>query len=371
MTTEIEIIRKKKTILYFSIIGAAYLFMLGIVNIFLGKYLVSTFDFSIAGLLVLNLLTFTKWNRLECASTIILTVLLAFYIYLFIEGGIKNTGIMWLFTYPMAAFFFKGKRNGLIWVSFYFMSIILLYIISKISLITLTHGDHFLIIFFFACLLITAFVYSYENIRTESEDIILSKNKELDTLNMELHHLSNHDSLTGIYNRRFITKSLEDEFNRFHRYKGIFSVMLIDIDNFKSINDTSGHQTGDIILKKVAGIILEYHLRDVDIFARYGGDEFLIILPNTDRKGSKIVGEKLCDTVRNENFIDETTRERIPVSLSIGISTVDKGKDQNDLLLEADLALYKSKKDGKDMVTVFSPRITTSVKIAFDSQAVR
>ena len=371
MITELENIRKKKTIFYFSIIGAIYLLILGAVNMHLAKYLICAFDFSIAGLLFLNLFIFARRNKLECASTIVLTVLLAFYDYLFIEGGIKNTGILWLFTYPMAAFFFKGKRNGLIWVLAFFMSLIMFYVISKTGLIVLTHGEYFLVIFFFAFLLITAFVYSYENIRTESEDIILSRNCELNEINMELDYLSNRDSLTGIYNRRYVIKSLEDEISRFFRYEDIFSVLLIDIDNFKNINDTRGHQTGDMIIKKVAKMVLDYHLRDVDVFARYGGDEFLIILPNTDKEGARIVGEKLCNTIRKEVFVDETTQERIPVSLSIGISTIDKGKDQNSLLFEADLALYKSKKDGKDMATVFSPKLTTVEEFVIVNQVLR
>lgn len=335
--------------------GAIYLIILGMVNIHLAKYLIGAFDFSLAGILIFNLFTFTKWNKLDVASTIILGLLLAFYSYLFVEGGINNTGIIWLFTYPIGAFFFKGKIRGMIWVSVFIISMILFYSLSKMGLFTIPHEDHFLLVYFFAFLLITAFVYSYENIRNDSEEIILSKNNKLEELNKELEYISTHDALTCIYNRRFIMKCLRDEFNRFSRYENIFSVLLIDIDNFKNINDTRGHQTGDTILTKIAKIFLDYQLRGVDFFGRYGGDEFIIILPNTDQEGARNVSEKLCDSIRNELFIDEITSERISVSVSIGISTIMKGKDQNRLLCEADMALYSSKKNGRDRVTVFSP----------------
>lgn len=353
---------RRKTIYCFSVMGAIYLIVLGMVNIHLAKYLIGAFEFTLAGILIFNLFTFAKWNKLDLASTMILGLLLAFYSYLFVEGGINNTGIIWLFTYPIAAFFFKGKIRGITWVSAFIVSITTCYCLSKKGLLVLPHEDHFLLIYFFAFLLITAFVYSYENIRNDSEDVILSKTKKLEELNKELEYLSTHDALTCIYNRRFIMKCLRDEFYRFSRYEGIFSVMLIDIDNFKNINDTRGHQTGDTILTRVAKIFLDYQLRGVDFFGRYGGDEFIIILPNTDQEGARNVAEKLCDSIRNEFFVDALTNERMSVSVSIGISTIMKGKNQNRLLCEADMALYTSKKNGRDRVTVFSPDLIATTQ---------
>ncbi len=354
MTTEIQAYRKK-TIFYFTCLGSAYLVILGIVNMHLSKYIICVLDFSIAGILILNLLTLVRRNKIKIAATVILILLLLFYSYLFIEGGIKNTGYVWLFTYPMAAFFFKGKNGGVGWVVFFFSIIMLSFILSKIGLIALSQGDYFFLIFFFAFLLITAFVYLYENIRTESEEVVLTKNNTLETLNRELEYLSTHDPLTGIYNRRFIMKSLEDELNRSRRYDNIFSVLLIDIDHFKLINDRYGHQAGDMVISGVVRIFLDHHLREVDIFGRYGGDEFLIILPSTDHNGSRIVGEKLCESVKNKQFIDPLSHEYIPVSLSIGISTIATYKERDRILFEADTALYKSKADGRDRVTVYSP----------------
>lgn len=161
----------------------------------------------------------------------------------------------------------------------------------------------------------------------------------------KIAEITSIDSLTKLYNRQYLFLKMKDELNRFKRYKTAFSILLLDIDDFKRINDTFGHQKGDGILSKFS-IILEKSKRDLDICARYGGEEFMIVLPHTDLHEAKIIAERLRIIIEN-NFKNDTG-----ITTSIGVSNCPKSsKTLKNLIKKADNALYKSKSRGKNRVT--------------------
>ncbi|MDO9536056.1 MAG: GGDEF domain-containing protein [Bacillota bacterium] len=159
----------------------------------------------------------------------------------------------------------------------------------------------------------------------------------------ELEELSVLDGLTEIYNHRYFHQKLDEEIARYQRNKSNVSLMMIDIDRFKQYNDTYGHRSGDILLKKCAQFF-KGMVRIDDIVCRYGGDEFAIILPGKNEKEVSAVANRIKNAFRFQNgWLD--------VTLSIGFSVYPNiSKDKESLILHADKALYKAKQMGRDKV---------------------
>lgn len=173
------------------------------------------------------------------------------------------------------------------------------------------------------------------------------ENAKLYTMTREL---SIRDELTGIYNRRHFQHSLKMEWKRAIRFRRPLSLLMVDVDYFKNYNDTFGHLQGDIVLKRLAAL-MQRNLREVDMVARFGGEEFVVLLPDTDRSGAMAVGEKLRHLVEREQYVDESTQVVTPVTISIGISAYpDDVREMDDLIDHADVALYKAKDSGRNRV---------------------
>jgi diguanylate cyclase (GGDEF)-like protein len=164
--------------------------------------------------------------------------------------------------------------------------------------------------------------------------------------NMRLRDLSQHDELTGLYNRRYVMLRLDDELARIRRSPGVVTAAMVDLDGFKRVNDEEGHDAGDAVLKAVASALLMAKRR-ADVVARYGGDEFLVLLPNTDKEGARVVSARMLDLAR-----DAARRvcPAIPVSASIGATMMRATDDPADLIRRVDEQLYAAKHAGGDRV---------------------
>ncbi len=158
------------------------------------------------------------------------------------------------------------------------------------------------------------------------------------------------DSLTGLHNRRNFLKMAENEIERARRFDHSLSMMIIDIDDFKNINDAYGHLVGDQVLKAVANR-LQNNLRNIDLLARYGGDEFVIILVESDNNYADGIGKRLLESITNKSI--NTDRGQVQITISIGIATLDgELSNEVDLLRIADDALYAAKSAGKNQIVV-------------------
>ena len=167
----------------------------------------------------------------------------------------------------------------------------------------------------------------------------------------ELEFLSKTDPLTGIYNRRYIIEKMEEESARFRRYGKTFSLIILDIDFFKRVNDNLGHDCGDYVLAEVARL-LRQTLREQDCLARWGGEEFLILLPETDAAGSEVLAERLRAGVEERGFVYHD--KRISITLTMGICQYTEGITVDEAIRKADNALYEGKKQGRNCVVVGS-----------------
>ena len=175
-----------------------------------------------------------------------------------------------------------------------------------------------------------------------------------DRVKEELEKLLYRDYLTGLYNRRFFMERFFEEMAWSVRYKEPLSLMMLDIDFFKKINDTYGHGCGDEILKQISNALLSV-LRTEDIVARYGGEEFIILLPNTNPEGALTAAEKLRVTVQDKNFLCESGDIRLSVTISIGVTTYNGETELSPdrLIGQADGALYSAKEGGRNRVVVY------------------
>ncbi|MBC7363034.1 MAG: diguanylate cyclase [Candidatus Aminicenantes bacterium] len=198
--------------------------------------------------------------------------------------------------------------------------------------------------------------------RLKTAHRILELEDNLIKAQKKLLKLATMDSLTGAWNRRTILSFIREELERFKREKNPFGLLMIDLDNFKNINDSYGHQAGDAVLKNIVKM-LKKNLRPFDRIGRYGGDELLILLPNCNIFNTGIIATRLLEHIR-KNKINFRHRATLSATLSIGGTSTDSISQPNlvKLIRTADRALYLAKKLGRDRVTLFGDSIKMEAK---------
>jgi diguanylate cyclase (GGDEF)-like protein len=170
----------------------------------------------------------------------------------------------------------------------------------------------------------------------------------LATANARLSDLSQHDELTGLYNRRYVMQRLESELLRARRVPSAVTVAMVDLDGFKRVNDEIGHEAGDAVLQAVAEALLAA-TRKTDVVARYGGDEFVIVLPSTDPEGARTVSQRMLEGSREAAH---RVCPSIPVSASIGTTAFEADDTPAEIIRRVDVQLYAAKRAGGDRITI-------------------
>jgi len=173
------------------------------------------------------------------------------------------------------------------------------------------------------------------------------RNAKLKQAVATIEELVSLDSLTGIYNRRHLFQILNQEINRSGRSQNNFCLCIMDIDHFKQVNDTYGHQAGDVVLREMADNVSR-SLRNIDCFGRYGGEEFLIVLPQTCLEGALIKAERVRQQVEALEF--PKVAENFHITVSIGVAEHKEGESVDDTLARADQYLYAAKAAGRNQV---------------------
>ena len=181
---------------------------------------------------------------------------------------------------------------------------------------------------------------------------IIELNEELLSVRDRFEKQATHDKLTGLYNRHYMVKTLEDELARALRYQTDLSCILLDLDCFKDVNDSFGHSFGDLVLREFSASLMQ-NVRKTDIPIRYGGEEFMVLLPNTGIAGAQNVAEKIrttCEKMMYDDGHNSTT-----VTVSIGIASVKQNQliESKEIMACADKALYQSKAEGRNRATVY------------------
>ncbi|RQZ18649.1 diguanylate cyclase [Burkholderia sp. Bp9031] len=204
---------------------------------------------------------------------------------------------------------------------------------------------------------------SYMNLlqRDEAYRALRQSQQQLLEANLELRRLTHSDGLTGLSNRRYLDEYLAAEWRRATRERSELSLLMIDVDNFKLYNDTYGHVSGDSVLKQVAATIERCLGQSGDLAARFGGEEFAVVMPTTSPGAARLLGEKIrlaIETLRLEHMHSSTGRY---VTISIGGASIvpAHGLPTTSLIEAADRALYRAKHDGKNRVEIDAPPAPT------------
>ncbi len=196
---------------------------------------------------------------------------------------------------------------------------------------------------------------SYEQLLVkfkESENRAVKIARRLKTVNEQLRIMALRDGLTGLYNHRYFQESLDKEVKRAIRYRRPLSLIMFDLDYFKKVNDSYGHDVGDIVLKRI-GKLAQKIARENDIWARYGGEEFVVIAPETDLQGGKNLAERIRKAVEDMEILTDSVTINVTISLGVVIYLPGKKTITKTYLLKvADSALYNSKRNGRNKVTI-------------------
>ncbi len=186
-----------------------------------------------------------------------------------------------------------------------------------------------------------------QELNVELEKRVQERTDDLRRTNLLLKQLVVRDHLTGLYNQRALYSELDEEIVRASRYGQSLGFLMLDLDHFKVVNDTYGHQTGSALLMQIAEI-LKSSLRQVDKPARFGGDEFSVVLPSTGKKGVREAAERIRLLVERETYVIDGARIKLTVSL--GGSIYEPGCSTKEIIRRADAALYRAKAAGRNCV---------------------
>lgn len=285
----------------------------------------------------------TAVGRLISVSLLIgcLMVLIALLV---VTGGVHNTGPLWIYIVPPVAMFLAGFRRGLLAIGGFVMIISILLFFPNDTLLLTHYPTEFKTRLLYSFLTVTFLSAFYEFSRQKTFDTVIQLSDRFERQALE-------DPLTNLANRRGMQNHLDLEVARAQRMKSPLSIVLVDIDHFKSINDTYGHSSGDIVLSQVSKLF-KSKIRHQDRVARWGGEEFLFVLPDTEEINACYLANKIRQQL-NDTLI-RLDNDKITVTASFGVCEVDENTNLKRALTLADKALYYAKDHGRNLVMTAS-----------------
>ncbi len=297
-----------------------------------------------AGVVVSNMACFARTGNRKIQKAGLLLMVWLLFTYLIASGGESNTGPLWFYVFPPLLFYLTNLKTGTAVLLFCYLVAVVVFQFPNLPLVTAEYSLDFKIRFFAALTFesVLCFVLEASRLKARSELVTLAQNHE---------QAAKTDELTGLSNRRDMHNRLTAEFSRYQRAGHHFSIALIDLDLFKGINDRHGHDAGDEVLKAFAGL-MKTVIRQTDVAARWGGEEFLILLPDTSLLQALTLAERLRAEVAQTPFRFRGTE--LPVTISAGVCSIAKAGSIDELLKQADVHLYSAKADGRNRI---APRV--------------
>ncbi len=340
-------------------IGITFFTIFAIIMVYQQQFVFAIVEFSISFFLILCYVVARKKGITRWASTAIFSIFYIVFLLLGIGGGPDGNGFLWIYTFPLAATFLSGPRQGTIWSLSLLIIILICTFFSASStlifnydpILLLRMSATFLIVVLFSAITDGILFYTYKKMQ-ESHLRLEETIEELNRSKEELHQQAIHDGLTGIYNRRFFNQTITSWTIQALRHRSDTALFMIDVDKFKSYNDRFGHLKGDAVLKTVASTINESLRRESDMVFRYGGEEFAIILTKTTPSTTQEIAETIMNNLRRCNIPHPDAPTGV-ISVSIGIAEWRPSED--DILPEkfievADTALYEAKAAGRNCI---------------------
>lgn len=337
---EIEYYRRLFLYYLFGLLACAFMLLFGSVSLVQGRYLLAAFLLFLFAVTALNILHLKKSQNINLASWIDAMVISLLSVYLITTGGVDNTGPLWV--YPLLPFmiFIQGHRLGFL-TAFSLLTLIGLILFRPMDFLLIPdYSMEFKIRYFASLSSVLLFSWATEYLRHAAYVQLRTQGEKLETA-------SRTDFLTGLANRRYALEKLHTENIRYQRTHSPYCLLLIDIDDFKKINDGLGHGVGDCILKQIAQAFKK-QVREIDLVSRWGGEEFMIMLPDTDLDEGHQVADKLRQSIEQTHF--ECDDHSLTITISIGVESSKPGQNPMYFVDLADEKLYRAKADGKNQV---------------------
>lgn len=271
---------------------------------------------------------------------IIITGLFVFFAVMALEDG---SAIIWMFAYPPVIFYISTPRTGIIACGGGLLAVLVLFSPLGDAIFDTPYSTSFRLTMVAVLVFEMGSCYALDQSRRRAKARLLK-------LAAEFEYAATHDALTNLANRREGMDRLEVEYERYLRNARAFSVVLLDIDLFKNINDEFGHQAGDEVIIGVARILRE-QCRKVDTIARWGGEEYLVLLPETDPGEALQTGDRFREAIHHSPVAYDG--REISLTVSAGVATIRGSESIDRLLQRADEALYQAKRMGRNQVCAY------------------
>ncbi|MCQ3830035.1 GGDEF domain-containing protein [Microbulbifer elongatus] len=339
----LELRRRIQASGYMLIFALAITGAMGVIALMAADLILSATLFAVAGIILVSYIGVNIAGPSRKTPVLVGALLLVLYFYLLLSGGVNNTGLMWAVMLVPGFINLYGYRWGTVTLAGIggATALILFYpdFPGLLASYDTAHRARFIAVFG----ALTALTAILDSSRHQTQQM-------LHKLTAELESHASTDALTGLANRREAYRAIDELERRNRDLAGRYTVLIGDLDSFKAINDTYGHGFGDRVLQDVADV-LRRNTRADDIVARWGGEEFLILLPNTDVQGGGILAEKLRHKVE---ALSARYEEEVNISISFGVAeggaSAALTSGQSQLLAEADSRLYRAKDAGRNQV---------------------
>ncbi len=334
--------RKKMLNSLFSVVGAVFLFVFGFNALVAGFKILAIF-LIINGLLSCFVLIYQQvTGDYEKAGYGVVYICITLLLYLYITGGVNNTGPLWCYVLSIIILFVLGGKKGGIVNGIFILYMVAAYFVDGSPLLVTTYAKEFEVRFVATFIATFIMAVIYERSLSMSQEAITDVGEQFYTI-------SRVDHLTGLFNRRAMREFMEYEIRHAKRTLKPCSLLFVDADHFKAINDQYGHDCGDLVLKKMAEILKD-NLRNQDTVSRWGGEEFVVLLPETPGENIKIVGEKLRKAIEDMRIFYRGVN--ISLTASLGGAVFDINKNIDHTINRADKNLYQAKAQGRNRVVV-------------------
>lgn len=333
--------RRKSVIDLFSMVGLSITLILGLSALFSQNFVLGAVLLSAAtvfGLSTLLLIKNQNKRFSKIAPVILVLCLMSLMLYLVIDGGVANTGPLWIYIVPPVAMFIAGFVYGVLTVILFMITCAIVLFYPNEVLLTTSYTIDFKLRLLFSFATVTFLSAFYEYSRQTSYTVV----KELSE---KFEELASNDALTHLPNRRGIHQFIDFAFAQATRKKHPVSILLCDIDRFKTFNDQLGHDGGDIVLVHVAELFTS-SIRRQDAVSRWGGEEFLFVLPETDEGSAFVLAEKIRQCLESSSV--SIGQQQLQVTASFGVAQLSSDLDLNLALSRADKALYFGKENGRN-----------------------
>lgn len=325
----------------FSTLGAGITLFLGFSAFINQQLLLSAILLGMSSLFFFAHLSFKyNWFNLSYnfSANILTLSVMTLVLYLIYSGGVDGTGPLWIYVVPPVVLFFGGLKKGLRNLCLFILVVAIQLFYPESMLLGVEYSYEFKSRILYSFMTISALFAVYEATRQSSYKNVIEISQKFEQQAM-------HDSLSGLQNRRGMMASLELEYARSKRSNLNMTVIMCDIDHFKKVNDLYGHEKGDEVIKKVGQVFVS-ELRKQDTLSRWGGEEYLFLLPMTTDSQAMILAEKLRKKIENIEF--ESKNNKFNITVSMGVHQFTSFNSIDDAINKADANLYQAKSEGRN-----------------------